>query len=91
MQVSHIQTSLKDITSLLQAEPSPTLQQGTFATEQCRDPNLQDMIVYLQEAKLPQEEERARKIALQCPPLRIGVTLNASVFTTEKPTGEGRE
>lgn len=55
-----------DIQTLLNAEPACT-EPDHFSDEQRKDPDLREIIVFLQKEKLPDDEKRARKIALQAP------------------------
>ena len=56
-------TKDSDITSLLRSDPQP-IQAESFASEQRKDPQVRDIIRYLEEEELPLEQNRARKIAI---------------------------
>ncbi len=59
-----------DIQTLLNAEPAcPVL--DSFAVEQRKDSDLQEVIAFLEKEELPYEQKRARKIALQAPMFTI--------------------
>lgn len=55
--------SAPDITTLLSADPA-NLAPGNFADKQHKDPDLLEIINFIQKEQLPREEKRARKIAL---------------------------
>ena len=55
--------SAPDIATLLSADPA-NLVPGNFADEQRKDPDLLEIINFIQKEELPREEKRARKIAL---------------------------
>ena len=53
-----------EVTDLLETSPMP-IQSQDFAVEQGRDPRLKEIIDFLEQGDLPEEEKRARQIALQ--------------------------
>ena len=67
LQVSQIQSADVDIQSLLHAAPGHEPDLNSFAQEQCKDPDLNAMVAFLEKKELPQEEDRACTIALQSP------------------------
>ena len=67
LQVSQIQSADVDIQSLLHAAPGHEPDLYSFAQEQCKDPDLNAMVAFLEKKELPQEEDRACTIALQSP------------------------
>ena len=64
VQVATVQTAMSDIQSLLQSAPLPCDQQS-FALEQQKDPEIVEIVAFLEKDELPSDEERARHIALQ--------------------------
>ena len=62
-----IQSADVDIQSLLHAAPGHEPDLYSFAQEQHKDPDLNAMVAFLEKKELPQEEDRARTIALQSP------------------------
>lgn len=53
-----------DIDALLSSDPCPVISES-FASEQRKDPQVQEIIHFLEREELPLEPKRARKIALQ--------------------------
>ena len=53
-----------DIPSLLSSDPFPVAS-DSFASEQGKDPQVQEIIHFLEREELPLEKNQARKIALQ--------------------------
>ena len=67
IQVAAVNTdddAIQDIRSLLNAEPLSTLP-DSFAAKQLQDPELQEIIDFLENDELPLDQKRARKIAMQ--------------------------
>ena len=64
VQVAIVQSSISD---LLSQEPSevPRKEFPDFATEQRRDQSINELIAFLQESKLPEDDACARKLAAQ--------------------------
>ena len=61
-----IEESAESIGELLQLQPNNTLcNPQSFATEQRKDQNVTDIISFLESDKLPEDNKRTRKIALQ--------------------------
>ena len=76
-EVQVAQVSATDLRSLLSAPPCQGLETDSFAQEQRKDPNLDVLAVFLETGKLPQEEDQARKVALQSP---LSVLLDAILY-----------
>ena len=53
----------QDIPSLLQWTPSETPTSFDYATEQTKGPNLKDLILYLKHNQIPDDPDKARKLA----------------------------
>ncbi len=60
--------SQTDISRLLRTKVTRPRSTGShFGVEQCRDPDLSEIIAFLEHQQLPEEERRARKVAAQAP------------------------
>ena len=64
VQVATIQTEQSTIQSLLQSAPLSYSQQS-LAPEQQKDPEVLEIVMFLEKGELPLDEKRARRIALQ--------------------------
>ena len=64
VQVAIVQAEPSTIQSLLQSTPFPFSQQS-FALEQRKDPEVVEIVMFLEKGELPLDERRARRIALQ--------------------------
>ena len=67
IQVAAVDTDI--VSSLLDSDPVQpnALSEINFATEQWKDPWIRDMISFLKDGKLPDDETRSRKVAAQAP------------------------
>ena len=64
LQVAAIQS--KEITELLMSRPLPP-PNNNFVEEQRQDASIQEIVSFLERNELPQDEQRAQKVALQGP------------------------
>ena len=71
------QVCATDLWSVLSAPQCQVLETDSFAQEQRKDPNLNVLAVFLETGKCPQEEDQARKMALQSP---LFVLLDAILY-----------
>ena len=77
VQVAEVQSTDADISDLLQSPPTVS-SSGHYADEQEKDPEILEMKVFLSSGRLPDDVQRARKVAAQalftrrnCVPYRL--------------------
>ena len=66
VQVAEVQSTDADISDLLQSPPTVS-SSGHYADEQEKDPEILEMKVFLSSGRLPDDVQRARKVAAQAP------------------------
>ena len=84
VQVASVAT--EGIMSLLQAGPATT-EQVDYSSEQCKDPDLKMMIEFLEQGKLPEDPDCAKKLVAQGSPKQQEGWLLARRIMADVPIG----
>ena len=83
-QVGAVRTSDVSIPDLLMSEPA-IVQQSSFAEEQQKDPEIEEMVAYLLHGKLPECAKTAKKLATQ---VTLFALVNEILYFLDKKRGE---
>lgn len=86
VQISQVVSKYHSASELLETPPAPELATD-YGQEQRKDEKLADIICFIEEDKLPQDETQACKIALQAPLFSV---TDGILYYMNPKQGEGR-
>ena len=85
---TQVLSSAVQVSMLVQIDPAKPLSMvSSFSEEQRKDPKILEIVRFLEKEELPQEEERARKVALQSP---LFILVDDTLFFVDSKSGGRR-